>query len=151
MFRAMISTISRNTRLCVTACGLMHPRCCRPVAWKPPLPGNRPATPWVHYTTSCNTQSSSSEDGRNHRPKQVQLIGIINKLLLLHLVGCVCYLQNLKSALSHIHEVWPEIPLSSLRADTVIVSFVAQRSYLYVNRSVRFEAQQFWFMWSFKI
>jgi hypothetical protein len=27
------------------------------------------------------------EDGRNHRPKHVQLIGIINKPLLLHLVG----------------------------------------------------------------
>ena len=37
--------------------------------------------------TSCNTQSSAPEDGRECRPKQVQLIGIINKLLLLHLVG----------------------------------------------------------------
>ena len=32
MFRAMISPIFRSTRLCVTACGIMHPRCCRPVA-----------------------------------------------------------------------------------------------------------------------
>ena len=31
----------------------MHPRCCRP------------ATAWVHYTTSCNTHSSAPEDGRN--------------------------------------------------------------------------------------
>ena len=42
---------------------------------------------WVHYTTSCNTQSSAPEDGRNHRPKHVELIGIINKPLFLHLVG----------------------------------------------------------------
>jgi hypothetical protein len=40
----------------------------------------------VYYTTSCNTQSSAPEDGRDHRPKHVELIGIINKPLLLHLV-----------------------------------------------------------------
>ena len=38
-----------------------------------PHPGYRPATSWVHYTTSCNTQSSATEDGRNHRPKHVEL------------------------------------------------------------------------------
>ena len=53
-----------------------------------------PAGPWpaassVHYTTSCNTQSSVPEDGRNHRPKRVELIGIIDKPLLLHLVSCL--------------------------------------------------------------
>ena len=45
------------------------------------------ATSWVHYTTSCNTQSSAPEDGRVHRSKHVELIGIINKPLLLRLVG----------------------------------------------------------------
>ena len=30
-------------------------------------------------------------DGRNYRPKHVELIGIINKPLLLHLVGCLYY------------------------------------------------------------
>jgi len=34
MFRAIIFTIFRSASLCVTACGIMHPRCCRPVAWK---------------------------------------------------------------------------------------------------------------------
>ena len=30
----------------------------------PPLPGYRlSATSWVHYSTSCNTQSSAPEDG----------------------------------------------------------------------------------------
>ena len=53
----------------------MHPQCCQP------------ATLWVHYTTSCNTQSSAPEGGRDHRPKHVELIEIINKPLLLHLVG----------------------------------------------------------------
>ena len=41
------------------------------------------------YTTSCNTQSSAPEDGQNHRQKHVELIGIINKPLLLHLVRCL--------------------------------------------------------------
>ena len=40
----------------------------------------------MHYTTSCNTQSSVSEDGQNNCPKHVELTGIINKPLLLHLV-----------------------------------------------------------------
>ena len=54
--------------------------------------GGRPATSWVHYTTSCNTQSSAPEDGQNKCPKHVELTGIINKSLLLHLVGCLYYL-----------------------------------------------------------
>ena len=34
------------------------------------------------------------EDGRDNRPEHVELIGIINKQLLLHLVGCLYYLYN---------------------------------------------------------
>ena len=79
MFRAVILPIFSSTRLCVTACGIMHRRCCQPAASS------------VHYTTNCNTQSSAPEDGRNYRPKHVVLIGIINKPLLLHLVGCLYY------------------------------------------------------------
>jgi hypothetical protein len=37
------------------------------------------------------TKSSAPEDGRYYRPKHVELIGIINKPLLLHLVGCLYY------------------------------------------------------------
>ena len=59
-----------------------------------PLPGYRPATSWVHYTTNCNTQSSAPEDGQNDCPKHVEVIGIINKPLLLHLVGCLYYLYH---------------------------------------------------------
>ena len=58
------------------------------------LPAGRPVTSWVLYTTSCNTQPSAPEDGRNYRPKHVELIGIINKPLLLHLVGCLYYLYQ---------------------------------------------------------
>jgi len=46
----------------------------------------------MHGTT--NIQFSTSEDGRNHRPQHVELIGIINKRLLLHLLGCLYYLHQ---------------------------------------------------------
>ena len=82
MFREIILPIFRSTRLCVTACGIMHPRCCRP------------STSWVRYTTSCNTQSSVLEDGQNNCPKHVELTGIINNPLLLHLVGYLYYLYQ---------------------------------------------------------
>ena len=42
------------------------------------------------------TQSSAPEDGRNHRPKHVELIGIINRPLLLHLIGCLCYSNHVQ-------------------------------------------------------
>jgi len=48
----------------------------------------------VHYTTSCNTQSSAPEDGQNNCPKHVELTRIIKKPLLLHLVGCLYYLYH---------------------------------------------------------
>jgi len=48
----------------------------------------------VRYTTSCNTQSIAPEDGRNNRAKHAELIEIINKPLLLHLVGCLYYLYQ---------------------------------------------------------
>ena len=52
----------------------------------------RPATSWVHYATNCNTQSSAPEDGQNNCPEHVELTEIINKPLLLHLVGCLYHL-----------------------------------------------------------
>jgi hypothetical protein len=76
MFRTIILPIFRSTRLCVTAYGA----------------GHRPTTSWVLYTPSCNTQSSAPEDGQNNCPKHAELNGIINKPLLLHLVGCLYYL-----------------------------------------------------------
>ena len=63
------------------------------------LPGCLPATSWVHYTTSCNTQSSAPEDRRDHRPKHVELIGPINKPSLLHLVGVyIIYIDDARSS-----------------------------------------------------
>ena len=64
------------------------------------LPAGGRQHPWVHYTTSCNTQSSAPEDGQNNFPKHVELTGVINKPLLLHLVGCLCiiYISDARSS-----------------------------------------------------
>ena len=43
-------------------------------------------------TPQAVTQSSVLEDGQNNSPKHVDLTGIINKPLLLNLVGCLYYL-----------------------------------------------------------
>jgi len=52
----------------------------------------------VHYTTNCSTQSSAPEDERDHRSKHVELIGIINKSLLLHLVLVyIIYINDVRS------------------------------------------------------
>jgi len=59
-----------------TDCGTMHRRSYLPV-----------------------TLPTAPEDGRNYRPKHVELNEIINILLLLHLVGCLCYC--IRDARSH--------------------------------------------------
>jgi len=45
--------------------------------------------PTMLPATSCNTQSNAPEDGQNNCPKHDELTGIINKPLLLHLLGCL--------------------------------------------------------------
>ena len=66
--------------------------------------GRWPATSWgVHYTTSCNTQSSAPQDGQNNCPKHVELTGIINKPLLLHLV--VVYIIYINDARSNKYQI----------------------------------------------
>ena len=68
----------------------------------PPHPGYRPATSWVHCTTACSTQSSAPEDGQNNSPKYVELTGIINKQLLLHLVDCILFYLACCAMFSHL-------------------------------------------------
>jgi hypothetical protein len=97
MFRAINLPILSSTRLCVTASDIMHPRYWLPVAWKrrKSCASRQPVgiIP-VHYTTSRNTQSSALEDGQINCPKHVELIVIINKMLLIYLVGGLCYLYQ---------------------------------------------------------
>ena len=60
----------------------------------------------MHCTTSCNTQSSAPEDGRDHRSKHVELIGIINKPLLLHLIGVyIIYMNDARSNKYQIYNI----------------------------------------------
>jgi hypothetical protein len=79
MFRAIILLIFRSTRLCVTACGILqtlagrqHRGCIIPQA----------------VTHSLVLLKMDKIIARN----DVELTGIINKPLLLHLVGCLYYL-----------------------------------------------------------
>ena len=46
----------------------------------------------IFKSTSCNTQSSAPEDGKNNCPKHFELIGIIKNPLLLHLFGCSLFI-----------------------------------------------------------
>ena len=64
----------------------------------------------MHYTTSYNTQSSALEDGRDHRPKHIELAEIINKPLLLHLVGV--YIIYINDARSNKYKIYSDLVLS---------------------------------------
>ena len=48
----------------------------------------------VYLIPQTVTHSNAPEDGQNNFPKHVELTGIINKPLLLHLVGCLYYLYQ---------------------------------------------------------
>ena len=73
-----------------------------------------PAASSVHHTTSCNTQYSAPEDGRDHRPKHVELIGIINKPLLLHLFGVYVIDKKFVSLINWLTKVLSDKHLSLL-------------------------------------
>ena len=71
-----------------TACGIMHRRCCQLVTC------HQSAASLVHYTTSCKHSLALLKMGETIAPKRVELIQVINKLSLLHLVGCLNYCKN---------------------------------------------------------
>jgi len=77
----------------------------------------------VHYTTTCNTQSSAPEDGRDYRPKHVEPIGIVNKPLLLHLVGV--YIIYINDARSNKYQISKKKPL----VKTCLTAQVQNKSY----------------------
>jgi len=72
MFREVISPILRSTD------------CAYSLWYNAPTRQHRP---WI-IPQVVNTVCAP-EDGRNYHPKHFELIGIINKPLLLHLVGCL--------------------------------------------------------------
>jgi len=49
---------------------------------EPPHPGHQQVASSVLYTTSCKTQSSAPDDGRNYRPEHVELVEVINKIII---------------------------------------------------------------------
>ena len=53
-----------------------------------------PATGRQHRGCITPQAVTHPEDGQSNCPKYVELIGIINKPLLLHLVGCLYYLYQ---------------------------------------------------------
>ena len=57
------------------------------------------ATGWQHrgciIPQAVTHSLSAPEDGRDHRPKHVELVGIINKPLFLHLIG-VCNIYGIR-------------------------------------------------------
>jgi hypothetical protein len=71
----------------------------------------------VHYATSCNTQCSAPEDGQNNCLKHVELTGIINKPLLLRLVGCLCYLYQ-----------WRTVKQISDKEIYLLIKYIKKRS-----------------------
>ena len=116
MFRAIISPILWSTRLCVTACGIMHRRCCRPVAWMSCSTLSRSLAGSIVSALyhKLQTHFNAPEDGRNYSPKHVELIGIINKPLLLHLVVCIIILvmhsrTNIKFVNQYLEEMQEKI------------------------------------------
>jgi len=80
-----------------TACGIKHRRCCLLVTLSP---ADSIVGALYH---KLYTQSSAPEDERNYCPKHVELIEITNKLLLLHLVGCLY--NCMSDAQSYKHQI----------------------------------------------
>ena len=84
MFRETILPIFRSTSLCVTACGIMHPRCCRPVTDN--IVGALYQKAVTHSLVLLKMGKIIS--------RNILSSGIINKPLLWHLVGCLYYLYQ---------------------------------------------------------
>ena len=103
---------------------------------------HRPATSWVHYTTSCNTQPNAPEDGQNNFPKHAELTGIINKPLFLHLVGCLYYLYQLctdkQISDNEIYLLMKYIKIVLWRAAKRL-SYIEDARYLKVNEGKKIE------------
>ena len=112
MFRAIILPIFRSTRLCVNSLWYNEPTM---------LPASGRQHRGCIIPQAVNTQSSALEDGRDQRPKHGELIGIINKPLLLHVVGV--YIININDSLSDKYHVYE--PSGSERGGEMSFNFIS--------------------------
>ena len=92
----------------------------------------------MYYTTSCNTQSSAPEDGQNNCPKHAELTGIINKPLLLHLVGCLYYLYFI-TFFMRLTKQSQFIPLQNVVYFIALPVFVRKIFTFYINDVLQFK------------
>jgi hypothetical protein len=101
--------------------------------------GGRPPTSWVHYITSCNTKCSAPEDGQNNCPKHVELTGIINKPLLLYLVGCLYYLYFIIYLFLRLAKQSQFIPLQNVVYFIMLPVLVRKIFTFYINDVLLFK------------
>ena len=87
------------------------------------------------------TQSSAPEDGRNYRPKQVELIEIINKPLLLHLVGYLYYWQMGFNLV--FKRLSTSKPLAALSIRNILLHFHRYMEHTYYTLGVKTNADGF--------
>ena len=99
--------------------------------------GRPPATPWMHYTTSCNTQSSAPEDWQNNCTKHVELTGIINKpLLFIQLFVYILYISLYFLRLAKQSQF---IPLQNVLNFITLPVFVRKIFTFYINDVLLFK------------
>jgi len=90
MFWEIILPILRSTRLCVTLCGIMHPRCCRPVAgnivikyiksvlWRVAKPLS-----YIEEARCLKVNDTSHLQPINHKNQSVSCYTLVNRMLTL--------------------------------------------------------------------
>ena len=93
----------------------------------------------MHYTTSCNRQSRAPEDRQNNCPKRVELTGIINKPLLLHLVGCLYYLNFIICFFLRLAKRFQLIPLQKIVYFITLPVLVRKIFMFYINDVLLFK------------
>ena len=129
MFREIILPIFRSNRLfrsttCCRPTGRQHRGCIIPQAV---------------------TQSSAPEYEQNKCPKHIELTGIINKPLLLHLVGCLYYLYQW-CTVKQISDNELYLLIECIKS---VLSGVAKRlSYIEDARCLKVNWQCVYFIWS---
>ena len=86
-----------------------------------------------------NTRLCVTEDGQNNCPKHVELTGIINKPLLLHLVGCLYYSYFIIYIFFRLAEQSQFIPLQNVVYFITLLFLVRKIFTFYTNDVLLFK------------